>query len=197
MSSGLIANYLHSSPLTLDARGGNNAVATLESADAALIDDDVGRRICVQLHQTGAFLFACAKAAFALRTRSLERIIESIRRRKTLAMQSNAGFDCARSRQLVAVFNRLTAPRRPADPTSRRPTPVCSARSRSSSSWRCTTVIPPGCAESRSGHSARTSGCSRMAGCSTVPSSTSCGSHPYSLSSRKARHVSLHGVRME
>lgn len=85
----------------------SNAMAVCESADADLIDEDVSDRICVQLHQTGAFLYACAKAALSLRTRSLERIVESIRRRKALAMQVNPNFDCARNRELVAVFNRL------------------------------------------------------------------------------------------
>jgi hypothetical protein len=90
-----------------DACGGNAAMAALESADADLLEDDVGTRISVQLHQTGAFLYACAKAAFALRTRSLEHIVESIRRRKTQSIRGGAAFDCARNRQLVAVFNRL------------------------------------------------------------------------------------------
>lgn len=82
-------------------------MAVCESPDADLIDEDVSDRICVQLHQTGAFLFACAKAAFALRARSLQHIVESIRRRKAAALQLNPNFDCARNRELVAVFNRL------------------------------------------------------------------------------------------
>ena len=85
-------------------------MGTLEAADAELIDDDVNDRICIQLQHTAAFLFACAKAAFALRTRPLERIVESIRRRKAIAMRSDARratFDCTRNRNLVAVFNRL------------------------------------------------------------------------------------------
>jgi hypothetical protein len=105
LSSGLIANYLHSSPLVRDTYG--SAMNVCEAADADLIDEDVSDSISVQLHQTGAFLYACAKAAVALRTRSLEHIVESIRKRKALAMQANPHFDCTRNRELVAVFNRL------------------------------------------------------------------------------------------
>lgn len=105
MSSGLIANYLQSSLLVRDTCSG--AVNVCESADADLIDADVSDSISVQLHQTGAFLYACAKTAVVLRTRSLDRIVESIRKRKALALQANPNVDCARNRELVAVFNRL------------------------------------------------------------------------------------------
>lgn len=105
MSSGLIANYLHSSLLMRDTCSG--VMTVCESADADLIDADVSDSISVQLHQTGAFLYACAKAAIELRTRSLEHIVEAVRKRKALAMQANPDFDCARNRELVAVFNRL------------------------------------------------------------------------------------------
>lgn len=105
MSSGLIANYLHSSLLVRDTYSG--AMNVCESADADLIDADVSDRISVQLHQTGAFLYACSKAALALRTRSLEHTVASIRKRKALAERAHPSFDCARNRELVAVFNRL------------------------------------------------------------------------------------------
>jgi hypothetical protein len=42
-----------------------------------------------------------------LRTRSLEHIVASIRKRKALATRTRPNFDCARNRELVAVFNRL------------------------------------------------------------------------------------------
>ena len=105
LSSGLIANYLHSSLLMRDIHSG--AVNVCESANADLIDEDVNDSISVRLHQTSAFLYACAKTAVLLRTRSLEHIVESIRKRKASALRANPNFDCARNRELVAVFNRL------------------------------------------------------------------------------------------
>jgi hypothetical protein len=105
LSSGLIANYLHSSLLVRDTY--SSAMNVCESADADLIDADINDSISVQLHQTGAFLYACSKAAIALRTRSLEHIVASIRKRKALAKRANPNFDRARNRELVAVFNRL------------------------------------------------------------------------------------------
>lgn len=82
-------------------------LAVCEPADAELIDEDVSDRIAVQLHQTGAFLYACAKASLLLRLRPMEGIVESIRKRKALALRANPNFDCAKNRELVAVFNRL------------------------------------------------------------------------------------------
>lgn len=89
--------------------------SALESADAALIEDELGEHICVRPHHVGAFLYACAKAAYGLRMRSMDRIIDSIRKRKTSAARDGATFDHARNRELVAIFNRL----RPLVPTPR------------------------------------------------------------------------------
>jgi hypothetical protein len=102
----LISRHLHRRLLTADTRIGTTPV--FESAEAELVDDDVGSCVTIRPQHTVAFLFACTRAALALRLWSLEHVIASVRGRKAGSQQRDIAFDRARNSELVAIFNRLS-----------------------------------------------------------------------------------------
>ena len=79
-----------------------------ESAEAELVDDDIGNCVAIRPQHVCVFLLACARAALALRLWSLEHIIASVHRRKAISQQRDITFDRAGNSGLVAVFNRLS-----------------------------------------------------------------------------------------
>jgi len=94
--------------LTADARAGKQAAhPVVDVAREVLVDDDFERRVDIRAGHVAAFLFACACAKFWLRWRAFEQVIESARRRRAKSLERGVAFDLDRSRDLVAIFDRL------------------------------------------------------------------------------------------
>lgn len=104
----VIGSMLKLGLLTADSSLGKEAGhPIIESVTESLVDDDFGQRIAIRSAHMCRFVLACARAKFALRLRSLENVVEAVRRRKTQALQYDNAFDVQRNRELVAIFNRL------------------------------------------------------------------------------------------
>ena len=80
---------------------------TIEVAQADLLDDDIRSQCAIRWFHIAAFLYACSRAALALRACSLRHIVAGVGQRKAARAARGATFDCTRDRELVAVFNRL------------------------------------------------------------------------------------------
>lgn len=107
-SEPVIRSLLELGVLTADASLGKQAAHPLiESVNEPLVDDDFEPRICIRGAYLCSFVLACARAKFALRLRSLEHVVAAVRRRKERALQGGGAFDLSKSRELVAIFNRL------------------------------------------------------------------------------------------
>jgi hypothetical protein len=83
-------------------------LSDIEPAAAELGDQDLDGHAPIAAHHAAAFLFSCARATLALRMQRLDRVIESVRRRRTISMQRAPAFDRDRNRELVAIFDRLS-----------------------------------------------------------------------------------------
>lgn len=107
-SEPVIRSLLKLGLLTTDSNLGKQAVhPVIESVNEALVDDDFERRISIRGTHLYKFMLACARARIALRLRSLEHAVDTVRRRKARALQRDNSFDLPMNRELVAIFDRL------------------------------------------------------------------------------------------
>lgn len=107
-SAPVIRNLIERGLLTADARAGKQAIPpVIEPVSEVLVDDDFEKRTSIDALYLCKFLLACARAGTALRLRSLQYAVESVRRRKARALRRGAAFDTQRNRELVAIFDRL------------------------------------------------------------------------------------------
>lgn len=107
-SESVIRSLIERGLLTADAHAGKQAAApAIEPVSEVLVDDDFERRNSIDVVHLCKFLLACARARIALRVRSLQYAVESVRRRKARTLNGDAAFDIQKCRELVAIFDRL------------------------------------------------------------------------------------------
>jgi len=93
--------------LTVDSRRGKAAASpSVEPVHGVLVTDDYDLHIPSVTGYAARFLIACTRAQLALRLRSLERVVNSVQRRKKRAWNI-APLSLDRERELVATFLRL------------------------------------------------------------------------------------------
>lgn len=107
-SEPVIRSMLKLGLLTADSSLGKEAGHPLiESVNESLVDDDFERHIAISSAHLCQFVLACARARLALRLRSLENVVEAVRRRKARALQKGNAVDAQLNREQVAIFDRL------------------------------------------------------------------------------------------
>ena len=107
-SQALLTTLLDHGLLTTDpALGRVVELPTAEPPTNVLIDDELARQRSISRRQALRFALACAKVAILLRLFRLDRVVDSIARRKRKALARGESSTLERDRELVATFNRL------------------------------------------------------------------------------------------